>query len=402
MAENAITTTSAQNYIGINGLVTQSLEEIRNDLIAKYKSIYGQDINLEQNSPDGQWINILAQEKKDILDLFTQYYNNLDPDRVIGIPQQILYKLNALTIQAYTYSYVYVNVTVTEDVTLQGLDENIENADGTGYTVRDVNGNSWILATTQNLTPGTYSLNFRAANLGSVEATPNTINVMETILRGVSGVNNPANNYITGNTGESSAQFRRRRNQAMAVPSQGFDESTQSQMLNLPNVTQCKVYDNRSDEVVNGIPAHGIWVIVQGGTPAEIGRVIYNNLPPGIPMKGSQSVAVSKINGDIVTVYYDVPKAVPLYVRATIKNFSTTSLDTNYITSQITELIYNIQERAESSDINTAIKNAVGESGAPYNIEISINGTDWVEYAEPAGLDEYFVISADTVTLTVV
>lgn len=402
MAKNAPLTTSIQNYIGINGLVTQSLEEIRNDLIAKYKSIYGQDINLEQNSPDGQWINILAQEKKDILDLFTQFYNNLDPDRVIGIPQQILYKLNALTIQAYTYSYVYVNVTVTEDVTLQGLDNNIENADGTGYTVRDINGNRWILATTQNLTPGTYPLNFRAADLGSIEAAPNTINVMETILRGVSGVNNPANNYITGNTGESSAQFRRRRNQAMAVPSQGFDESTQSQILNLPNVTQCKVYDNRSNEVVNGIPAHGIWVIVQGGNPQQIGRVIYNNLPPGIPMKGSQSVPVPKINGDIVIVYYDVAKAVPLYVKATIKNFSSTSLDTNYITSQITELVYNIQERAESSDINTAIKNAVGESGAPYNIEISINGTDWVEFAEPAGLDEYFVISADTVTLTVV
>ena len=115
-----------QNYIGINGLVTQSLEEIIQDLKSKYKSIYGQDINLEQNSPDGQWINILAQGKKDMLDLFTQFYNNLDPDRVIGIPQQILYKLNGLIIQAYTYSYVYVNVTVTEDVTLQGLDNNIE------------------------------------------------------------------------------------------------------------------------------------------------------------------------------------------------------------------------------------------------------------------------------------
>ena len=117
----------AQNYIGINGLVTQTLEEIRADITQKFISIYGSDINVEQNSPDGQLINIWAQEKKDILDLFTQYYNNLDPDRVIGIPQQILYKLNGLTINAYTYSYVYVNVTTTQSVTLQGLDENIEN-----------------------------------------------------------------------------------------------------------------------------------------------------------------------------------------------------------------------------------------------------------------------------------
>ncbi len=390
-----------QNYIGINGLVTQSLDEIREDLINKFKEIYGQDINIEQNSPDGQLLNIWAQEKKDMLDLFTQYYNNLDPDRVIGIPQQILYKLNGLIIQAYTYSYVYVNVTVTEDVTLQGLDDNIENSDGTGYTVRDENGNRWILANTQNLSQGTHLLNFRAGDLGSITALPNTINVMETILKGVSAVNNPANNYITGNTGESPAQFRRRRNQAMAVPSQGFDESTQSQMLNLSNVTQCKVYDNRTDEVVNGIPAHGIWVIVEGGTPADIGRVIYNNLPPGIPMKGNQTVLVPKINGDVETVYYDLPVPTPLYVRATIRNFSDTSIDTDYIKQQLTELIYNIGERAETSTITGNIKEALGESGNPYNVEISVDNTNWEEDLVPEGLDEFFTITADNINLTV-
>ena len=393
----------AQNYIGINGLVTQSLEEIVEDITAKFKSIYGEDINIEQNSPDGQLINIWAQEKKDTLDLFAQYYNNLDSDRVVGIPQQILYKLNGLTINAYTYSYVYVNVTTAQSVTLQGLDENIENADGTGYTVRDVNGNRWILATTANIeTPGVHLLQFRAADLGSITALPNTINVMETILPGVSGVNNPAGNYITGNTGETSAQFRRRRNQAMAVPSQGFDESTQSQMLNLSNVTQCKVYDNRSDEIdANGIPAHGIWVIVVGGTPEEIGRVIYNNLPPGIPMKGSLSVQVPKTNGDIFTALYDVGKPAQLYARATIKNFSDTPVDEDYIKQQLALITYEIQQRAESADVSAAIKEALGDSGTPYNVEISTDNSNWVEYATPTGLDEYFVISPDNITLTV-
>lgn len=390
-----------QNYIGINGLVTQSLEEIRNDLIAKFKNIYGQDINLEQNSPDGQWINILAQEKKDILDLFTQYYNNLDPDRVIGIPQQILYKLNGLTIKAYTYSFVYVAVTTTASITLQGLDDNIDNADGTGYTVRDVNGNRWILASTTSLAGGvTAILNFRAADAGNITALPNTVNTMETILLGVSGVNNPAGNYITGDTGETSAQYRRRRNQAMAVPSQGFDESTESQMLNLPNVTQCKVYDNRTDEVVNGIPAHGIWVIVQGGNAADIGRVIYNNLPPGIPMKGTQQVQVPKINGDILTVLYDIPAPVQLYVKATIKNFGETPLDTEYLKNSLVELTYEIQERATSSDINVVLQDALGGSGTCYDIALSLDNNYWIEYAVPANLNEYFVISADNITLT--
>lgn len=391
-----------QNYIGINGLVTQSLEEIRADLSTKFKNIYGNDINLEQNSPDGQFINLLAQEKKDTLDLFTQFYNNLDPDRAIGIPQQILYKLNGLTINAYTYSYVYVDVTVTQSVTLQGLDENIENADGTGYTVRDTNGNRWILANTTEIIAGSARLSFRAAELGAITALPNTITVMETVLLGVSGVNNAGPNYITGNQGETSAQFRQRRNQAMAVAAQGFDDAIESQMLNIENVTQCKVYDNRSAEVVNDIPAHTVWVIVEGGTPDQIGRIIYNNLPPGIPMKGSQSVEIIKTNGQLQTINYDLPEAVPLYVRATIKNFTNTELDTNYIKQQIALLKFNIGQLVESLVIQNEIKNTIGETGSPYNCEISLDNTTWGDYLTPEGLSEYFSISTDNITLTVV
>lgn len=391
-----------QNYIGINGLVTQDLASIQSDLISKAKDIYGQSINVEQNSPDGQWINIWAQEKKDALDLATTIYNNLDVDRVVGIPQQILYKLNGLTINAYTYSYVYINVLTSEDVTLQGLDENIENADGTGYTVRDTNGNRWILAETQDLSPGYHTLSFRAAELGAITALPNTINVMETVLKGVTSVNNPAANYLTGNQGETAAQFRRRRNQAMSVPSQGFLESIESQMLNTADITQCKAYDNKSNTVdENGIPAHGVWVIVEGGTSDEIGRIIYNNVPPGIPMKGEQSAVITKQNGSLETVYYDLPTPVTLYIRATIQPFDGTP-DTDYIISQlIPQLDYNIAERAESANITTLLKDIIADMGTVYNVELSQDETNWAEYLTPSGLDEFFNVTADSVTLTV-
>lgn len=390
-----------QNYIGVNGLVTQDLTSIQSGLVESLKDIYGQTINVEQNSPDGQWINILAQEKKDILDLITTYYNNLDVDRVIGIPQQILYKLNGLTINAYTYSYVYVSVVVNSNVTLQGLDENIESADGVGYTVRDVNGNRWILAETQNLTAGTYTLNFRAAELGALTALPNTINVMETVLAGVVSVNNPASNYITGNQGETAAQFRRRRNRAMSVPSQGFDESIESQMLNLSDVSQCKVYSNRSSSTASGIPAHTVWVIVEGGTSQEIGRIIYNNLPPGIPMKGSQSVNITKPSGDIETIYYDLPTPATLYIKATIMPFGS-NLDTDYIASQlVSQLDYNIGEMAESANITTILKEIIAETGTVYNVEISDDNSTWVEYFSPTGLDEFFNVTTSSVTLTI-
>lgn len=391
----------ANNYIGNDGLVTQSLEEITADITNIFKSVYGDDINIEQNSPDGQFIGLLAQEKKDTLDLIAEIYNSLDVDAVVGLPQDVLYKLNALTRKNYTYSYCYVNVTTTGAVTLQGLDDDIENADGVGYTVTDGNGNRWILAETQTITAaGTYGFNFRAAELGSVTALANSITIMETVVRGVASVNNPAANYITGDTGESDSEYRTRRNRSMSVPTQGFDESTESQLLALTDVIDCKVYDNRSNEVVNDIPAHGIWVIVEGGLAEEIGEVIYNNLPPGIPMKGSQTVTVSKVNGDIETIYYDIAKSVPLYVKATIYNFSDSDIDEDYIKSNLAQS-FTIGEQVESVNIQTAIKTLVGTAGTVYSVEISADNSTWAEFLSPSGLDEYFTISADSITFTI-
>ena len=391
-----------QNYIGTNGLVTQDLGEIVDDLTAKFLDIYNL-ANIEQNSPDGQWLNILAQEKKDILDLITTYYNNLDPDRVVGIPQQILYKLNGLTINAYTYSYVYVTVLINEDVTLPGLDDNIDSTDGVGYTVADSNGTRWILAQTQNLSPGSYTLSFRAADLGAVTALPNTINVMETVLKGVTSVNNTASNYITGNDGETAAQFRQRRNRAMSVPSQGFLDSIESQMLNLSDVSQCKVYENTTNSTdANGIPAHGVWVIVEGGSSDEIGNTIYNNLPPGIPMKGTQTTTITKQNGQSVTLKYDIPQAATLYIQANIQAFDGT-LDPTYIKTQLlAELDFNIQEMADSAVITTMLKNIIGDMGTVYGVEVSLDNSTWAEFITPTGLDEFLQATSSSITLTAV
>ena len=389
-----------QNYIGINGLVTQDLAAIQSDLTTQFLDIYNL-ANIAQNSPDGQWVNILAQEKKDILDLITTYYNNLDPDRVVGIPQQILYKLNGLTINAYTFSYVYVTVLISSDVTLQGLDENIENADATGYTVRDSNGNRWVLAETQELAPGSHTLSFRAAELGAITALPNTINIMETVIKGVTSVNNTASNYITGNQGETSAQFRQRRNRAMAVPSQGFDESIESQMLNLSSVSQCKVYSNRPNSGdTDGIPAHGFWVIVEGGTTGEIGRIIYNNLPPGIPMKGSQSVTITKQNGTQETINYDLPSPATLYIQATIQSFDGTLDQTSIKAQLVQELDYNIGQMAESANITTLLKQIIADLGTVYDVEVSLDGTTWAEYLTPTGKNQFFQATTSSITLT--
>ena len=223
---------------------------------------------------------------------------------------------------------------------------------------------------------------------------------METVLKGVTSVNNPASNYITGNDGETSAQFRRRRNLAMSVPSQGFTDSIESQMLNMSGVSQCKVYDNKTNSAVDGIPAHGVWVIVEGGQSDDIGQIIYNNLPPGIPMKGTQEVDITKPNGETVTLKYDLPTPATLYIKANVQAFDG-SLDVNVIKNQLLqELDFNIQERADSAIITTMLKDIIGDMGTVYGVLVSLDNTTWAEYITPSGKDEFLQATSNSITLT--
>ena len=391
---------SQQNYIGINGIVTQNLNEILQELQDDFINIYGSNINLESNTADGQWLNILAQQKIDALDFQVQLYNNLDVDSVVGLPQQVLYKLNGLTIKDFTYSYVYVNVLVSQTVTLTGLDGDIANVDGTGYTVTDINGNNWILAESITLAQSAQPtpLLFRAQELGQITALANTITTMSTIVAGVTSVNNPANNFITGQTGETAAEFRTRRNRSMQAPSQGFKESIEGQLLALNDVTDAKVYDNKDDPNINGVQ-----VIVQGGTSEEIGTIIYNNLPPGINTQGNETATIT-VNNRVKTLNYDTPTAVQIMVKGTILSLSglENDVDLDYVKHTLAQKRFDIGQIAESAVITTEIKNIVGETGSPYNIEISLVGGSWSDVLTPSNLGDFFVMSIDNMSGLVV
>lgn len=376
---------SQQNYIGINGIVTQDLNSIIAELESDFKGIYGENINLESNTSDGQWLNILAQQKIDALDFQVQLYNNLDVDSVVGLPQQVLYKLNGLTIKDYTYSWVYVNLTISQNVTISGLDGDIANTDGTGYTVTDINGNNWILAESISLvaseTP--YLLLFRAQELGQITALANTITNMSTIVPGVTEVNNPANNFITGRTGETAAEFRTRRNRSLQAPSQGFKESIEGQLLALNDVSDAKVYDNKDDVNIDGVQ-----VIVQGGTSNEIGNIIYNNLPPGINTQGAYEATIT-VNNRNKVLNYDKPNPIPILVKGTIESLTgyENDVDINYVKQTLASKQFNIGEIAESANITTELKNILGETGSPYDVELSLGATggEWSEVTSIGG-----------------
>ena len=68
------------DVLDATGLTTKTLSELLAELVAAFKVIYGPNINVDQNSPDGQSLNIYSQGGVDYRELLTSIYNSFDPD----------------------------------------------------------------------------------------------------------------------------------------------------------------------------------------------------------------------------------------------------------------------------------------------------------------------------------
>lgn len=308
------------NILDANGLQTATQSELVAQFIADFQAIYGNDINLDQDTPDGQLMMIIIQSILDLEDLLTQVYNSFDPDLAIGKVLDQRVSLNGIQRQVGTYTTTDIEVVASAPCNLDGVDLQPDNP----YTVKDNAGNEFVLLNSQTISgAGTYTYLFRAKNPGEVLTVPNTITQPVTIVLGIDSVNNPNAATSTGINEETDAQLRIRRLKSVSLPSQGYLSGLYALLNNLSNVNYAKVYENVTNVTdVDGIPGHSIWVIVDGGDPAEIADAIYRKRNAGCGMKGLQSYNISQVDGSLFPVFWDNVITETLYIA-----FDATSID---------------------------------------------------------------------------
>jgi uncharacterized phage protein gp47/JayE len=352
------------NIITDSGIQTKTLEEIVASIVdgesdaLGLRQIYGRDINIDSDTPDGQLVNIFALAVKDVLDLATQVYNSFDPDFAVGRILDQRCAINGIERQGATYTEIYVDVTVNRALTLPGLDDSTS----TPFTVRDAEGNKFLLKNTKVFdAAGTDSLDFRAEESGSIRALPRTINRQVTITLGVTAVNNPSSPTIIGQDEESDYDLRIRRARALALPATGTADGILSSLLDVKDVSEAIVYENISNETDgDDIPGHSIWCIVAGGSDKDIAEAIYLKRNAGCGMKGGTEVAVEQADHTLFEVLFDRPEPQYLWIKfktATIDNDSSISATAaDYLRAELIErLHYSIHQTA---DITTITKMA--------------------------------------------
>ncbi len=309
------------NILDATGLQTSTREELVAYFTAQYQQIYGADITLTSDTPDGQMMNIFIQAILDLEDLLVQVYNMFDPDNAIGVVLDQRVAINGIQRQAGTYTITPVTVVNASSVNLYGLDQDVQDP----YTVSDNVGNRWLLQETQlGLSPGTHVLNFRAEVPGAQLTTPNTITVPVTIVLGVTSVNNPTTYLSLGVNEEPDAVLKVRRQKSVSLASQGYLAGLLAALENTTGVTAAYVYENVSGTTDgDGVPGHSIWVIVAGSaSDADIADVIYRKRNAGCGMFGDISYVITQVDGTPFTILWDQVVTQNLFVA-----FTATSID---------------------------------------------------------------------------
>lgn len=429
------------NSLTSSGLTTSTQAELLAFYTAAMQRIYGADINLQSNTPDGQLLNLFIQTALDVQDLLTQIYNSFDPDNAIGNVLDQRVAINGIQRQAGTYTITNITLITSQSLNLFGLDQSTNAI----YTVSDSAGNQWELITTVlGLTAGTNSLPFRAATPGAVQTIPNTITVPVSIVIGVTSINNPTIYTTLGINEESDAALKLRRQISVSLSSQGYLQGLLAALENINGVTSAFVYENITSSIdANGVPGHSLWAIV-GGTPTSalglawdatvtysygqivssggvnyiswqnnntnnivtdtgfwgvynpVAQAIYSKRNAGCGMKGSTNYTITQIDGTNFTVLWDTVTNEPLFIAFTASSLDgvnapnlagiLANLPINYVPGVNAEVNINqLSTLVQQIDSNTLVTNS--------GFSTSIGGSYTVTLS-PSAKNFQFIISA--------
>lgn len=307
------------NSLDATGIQTLTQSELVSYFTLNYQTIYGADIVLTSDSPDGQNMMILIQVILDLEDLLTQIYNSFDPDNAIGVTLDQRVAINGIQRQEATYSTTNVTIVTSQSVNLYGQDQTAQPV----YTVADNAGNQWQLVTTQTgLGPTTSILLFQAVTPGAILSVPNTITIPITIVLGVSSINNPSTYLTIGLNEETDAALKIRRQQSVSLASQGYLAGLLAALENISGVTFAYVEENTGSTTnADGVPGHSIWVIVAGtGAVADIAQAIYTKRNAGCGMYGSISYVITQVDGSEFEVFWDGVTPIEIYIRIQVES----------------------------------------------------------------------------------
>lgn len=293
-----------------DGISAPDYQTILTKLAGYFRLIYGDDAYLDPDSKDGQMVALYALGFHDANNAAIAVYNSFSPATGQGRALGSNVKINGITRKIATNS--------TADVVITGDTGTLISAG----SVRDANGTLWDLPANVNI-PATGSLTATATcrTPGPVAALAGTITQIATPTRGWKSVTNPLAATV-GAQGENDAQLRQRQSRSTALPSQTTIDGMDGSLLDIAGVTRVRIYENDTGTAdTNGLPAHSISCIVDGGDATAIATTISKKKDQGTSTFGTTTVNITGKYGDPKAIKFSRPVVVEAFIEIAIDTY---------------------------------------------------------------------------------
>lgn len=290
------------------GISAPDYQTVLDTITGYFQQIYGLDAYLEPDSKDGQMIALVALAIHDANNTAISVYRSFSPATALGDALTSNVKINGITRRSATNSTVDLLLTGTVGTTI------------TNGSVRDSNSVIWNLPATVVIgTDGTVVATATCASTGAVAALAGSITTINTPTRGWVSVTNPLAATV-GVAAETDAQLRVRQSQSVALASLTPFDAVDGAIANIEGVTRHKLFENDTETTdANGLPAHSISAIVEGGDATELADTIRSVKGQGVTTYGTTAVIVTDKYGNPYTIRFSRPVDVPIYVSITLK-----------------------------------------------------------------------------------
>lgn len=326
------------------GYVADRLDDIFSGLVAKFKGIYGDDILTDPDDPDGQMIGIFAQMRADIEGVIEAIVQANDPDNATGTWLEQKVAFAGLSRRGASYSII-------DDVSLAGTAGTVIPA---GATVSG-GGTQWVTQSDTTLgSDGSAKTDFRSSDAGQFSVDAGTALDIVTLIAGW----NTATTTVAATPGENEEtdpELLTRFYKSRARTSSNCVDGTLADIEGLTGVTDAVALENKGSETdSNGVAAHTVNYIVEGGDSTAIAKAIYENWP-GTGLQGGVSVDVTRHSGKTVAIPFDRPVALDISVTLKIgRRESFTHIDEDTVKNAVAGLAFKTGAWVYRSDIISA------------------------------------------------
>ncbi len=287
-------------YIDAAGLHMPDYEDRLEELTAAYRRIFGADTVLDPAVPDAQLLSVFARALDDVSALLLQVYSSRSPLYAQGASLDLLGPLYGLTRRGMTRSSAELVFTGAAGTVIPA-----------SSVAADGNGLLWKTRSSVTLdSSGSGRGTADCETPGPVTAPAGSIRNIVTAAAGWTGVTNPAPGG-GGLAEETDSELRQRMMGAFDTGA-GTAEALRASILSLPGVSDCSVWVNDTGEAADGLPAHSVSVVAEGGTDADIARMILAKKAPGVATGGEVSVPVADAWSIAREIRFSRPAAVPV------------------------------------------------------------------------------------------